>query len=173
MFIVCGWLSHRQLAYDWEALEVEEDEPDRPAFKPKIIRPDPITGEPVKVCCCCLSVAPYDQIFPDWLRKVRFSTSIFIILLMVGVVIMVVISIIVYRLAVNLAISKSSDDPNSEAAKNGMYVVCCSSFANGSSRCCHLLHCCHSQLDWYHDSEHYLRQDGREDERLGEPSEAD
>jgi hypothetical protein len=48
-----------------------------------------------------------------------------ILLLMIGVVIMIVISIIVYRLAVNLAIAKSTDDPDSAAVKNGSMVSCC------------------------------------------------
>ncbi len=39
-----------QLAYDWEVLELEEEEPDRPEFHPTKEVADDITGEMVKVC---------------------------------------------------------------------------------------------------------------------------
>ena len=37
------------MAYDWEVLELEEEEPDRPDFHPTEVIEDLITGQPVKV----------------------------------------------------------------------------------------------------------------------------
>ena len=38
-----------QIAYDWEVLELEAEEPDRPDFHPTTEAEDDITGEKIRV----------------------------------------------------------------------------------------------------------------------------
>ena len=64
----------------------------------------------------------YVQVFPLWQKRLRVLGSTGFSLFMIGCVIMIVISIIVYRLAVTLAVAKSAKDPASSLSQNGMDV---------------------------------------------------
>eukprot|EP00052_Salpingoeca_macrocollata_P017275 m.140206 g.140206 ORF g.140206 m.140206 type:complete len:929 (-) comp20332_c1_seq2:56-2842(-) len=117
-FIMSLWASvfldmwkrrNAELAFDWDVRDFAEEEPDRPQFKSKEIRPNPITGLPEKY-------------YPARLRYAKYFTTVATVVFMLGLVIMVVISIILYRLAVRVALFKSSDDPESTARKSAGIV---------------------------------------------------
>lgn len=92
-----------QLAYDWDVLDFAEEERDRPQFRGTTKRKNPITGKEEKH-------------YPAAQRSVKqvgsFSTMIF----MLTIVIIIVVSVIVYRIAVRAALIVHVDPQNGETA---------------------------------------------------------
>lgn len=88
-----------ELAYDWDVLDFAEEERDRPQFRGTTKRKNPITGKEEKH-------------YPAAQRSVKqvgsFSTMIF----MLTIVIIIVVSVIVYRIAVRAALIVHVDPQN-------------------------------------------------------------
>eukprot|EP00053_Salpingoeca_punica_P016735 m.159045 g.159045 ORF g.159045 m.159045 type:complete len:933 (+) comp17033_c0_seq2:80-2878(+) len=113
-FIMAIWASvfldfwkrtNARVAYNWDLRDFDEEEPDRPQFKGVGTRKNPITGE-------------MEKYYPKSRRWMKVAGAVAVVVSMLALVIMVLISVIVYRLAVRVALFKSSDDPNSSARKN-------------------------------------------------------
>jgi len=110
-FFVDFWTRQQNfLAYDYEVLELEEEEPDRPDFKPTTYEIDEVTGEKVKT-------------FPLSVRRWRMAAAFSFMLFMIALVIIIVVAIIAYRLAVTVTVAKSSSNPNSSTAKNASVIA--------------------------------------------------
>lgn len=94
-----------KLAYEWDVRKLSLEEPDRPQFKADIdrsenkdkMRINPITHREEKH-------------YPNVLRQAKYTVTFAVVTLTISIVIMVAISIIVYRLAVRIAIFRSSDE---------------------------------------------------------------
>jgi uncharacterized BrkB/YihY/UPF0761 family membrane protein len=88
------------LAYDWDTRDFEDLEPLRPQFRGTTTRPNPVTGK-------------QEKYYPAARRRVKQMGSGFTILTMVGLVIVIVVTILFYRLAVKASLYKSSGDAQS------------------------------------------------------------
>eukprot|EP00048_Salpingoeca_helianthica_P005079 m.84052 g.84052 ORF g.84052 m.84052 type:complete len:933 (-) comp13464_c0_seq1:29-2827(-) len=92
-----------KLAYEWDVRNLSLEEPDRPQFKAKgfdkdgnpLLRLNPITKREEKD-------------YPHAKRAMKYTATGAVVLVTLAVVIMVAISIIVYRLAVRIALFRSS-----------------------------------------------------------------
>eukprot|EP00730_Choanoeca_flexa_P001321 TRINITY_DN10582_c0_g2_i1.p1 TRINITY_DN10582_c0_g2~~TRINITY_DN10582_c0_g2_i1.p1 ORF type:complete len:1022 (+),score=268.43 TRINITY_DN10582_c0_g2_i1:51-3068(+) len=87
------------LAYDWDTRDYEDLEPIRPQFRGTTKRPNPVTGK-------------VEKHYPASKRYAKQLGSSLTVLAMIGVVCVVVISVLIYRLAVKASLYKTSGNAN-------------------------------------------------------------
>eukprot|EP00045_Choanoeca_perplexa_P014448 m.170080 g.170080 ORF g.170080 m.170080 type:complete len:529 (-) comp16678_c0_seq8:1646-3232(-) len=83
------------LAYDWDTRDYEDLEPLRPQFRGTTKRPNPVTGK-------------MEKHYPAGKRYAKQMGSSLTMLSMIGVVIVIVVGILFYRLAVKASLFQSS-----------------------------------------------------------------
>eukprot|EP00043_Microstomoeca_roanoka_P027025 m.13337 g.13337 ORF g.13337 m.13337 type:complete len:921 (-) comp7245_c0_seq1:236-2998(-) len=86
-----------QLAYEWDVLDFSEEERDRPQFRGTKERFNPVTGE-------------REKYYPSSVRLAKQVGSFATMVFMLAIVITIVFSIIIYRVAVRAVIFARSDD---------------------------------------------------------------
>ncbi|EGD72461.1 hypothetical protein PTSG_11592 [Salpingoeca rosetta] len=85
-----------ELGYDWDVLDFAEEERDRPQFRGTTKRKNPVTGKEEKY-------------YPGYKRSVKQVGSFATMVVMLAVVIIIVFSVIVYRIAVRAALAAQLD----------------------------------------------------------------
>ena len=86
-----------RLAFEWDVRDFHLSEPHRADFRGTQVRTDPVTDKKVTY-------------YPKKSRLWRYAVSIMTLLSMVAVVLMAVVGVIVYRLALNRALTSNSVD---------------------------------------------------------------
>eukprot|EP00053_Salpingoeca_punica_P019806 m.202843 g.202843 ORF g.202843 m.202843 type:complete len:1233 (+) comp17727_c0_seq5:156-3854(+) len=87
------------VAHKWNIMGVEESEPIRGRFRGNQTRPNPVTGK-------------MEEWYPASTRSAKYFVSFFTIAVMLVMVIIVTVSVIVYRLAIRIALVEKAQDKN-------------------------------------------------------------
>eukprot|EP00051_Salpingoeca_urceolata_P033512 m.20994 g.20994 ORF g.20994 m.20994 type:complete len:1015 (-) comp6318_c0_seq1:211-3255(-) len=97
-------------AYHWDVMQFDETETQRPQFKSKQFRPNPVTGR-------------LERYYPTKLRYRAYVVTFFTLLALLSALIISVVGVILFRLAVRSALYDSSQRANAAAFSSVLGAV--------------------------------------------------